>query len=308
MKNILITGGAGFVGYHLTRALIKKGMKISVIDNLSTGKIENIPKKIEFIKGDIRDKKTLELVTSNCDVIIHLAAKTNIQESIKKPKDFIEINTIGTALITEICLKKNIKIIFFSSCSVYPLKYKKKILESSKLDPESPYAISKLAAEKIISFYTKYFGLKSYILRPFNIYGSRQSHESEYSAVIPKFITKSLNNDELTIYGNGNQKRDFVNVNDIITACIKCLSNDEKNKYGIYNVGTGTAISIIDLAKTIIKITGKGKIVYKPPKKTDANFSCADIGKIKKNLNFAVKNNFKNSIYKLIKSWKRNTL
>ena len=89
MKNILITGGAGFVGYHLTRALIKKGMKISVIDNLSTGKIENIPKKIEFIKGDIRDKKTLELVTSNCDVIIHLAAKTNIQESIKKIYMFI---------------------------------------------------------------------------------------------------------------------------------------------------------------------------------------------------------------------------
>ena len=230
MKNILITGGAGFVGYHLTRALIKKGMRISVIDNLSTGKIENIHKKIEFIKGDIRDKKALELATSNCEAIIHLAAKTNIQESIKKPKEFIEINTIGTAQITKICLKKNIKIIFFSSCSVYPLKYKKKILESSKLNPESPYAISKLAAEKIISFYTKYFGLKSYILRPFNIYGSRQSHESEYSAVIPKFITQSLNNGEWTIYGNGHQKRDFVNVNDINKASIRCLNKNKKNK------------------------------------------------------------------------------
>jgi nucleoside-diphosphate-sugar epimerase len=188
------------------------------------------------------------------------------------------------------------------------MKYKKKILETSKLNPESPYAVSKLAAEKLISFYTKYYGLKSYILRPFNIYGPKQNHESEYSAVIPKFINQALNSDDLTIYGNGQQKRDFINVNDVVRACIKCLNNNEKNKYGIYNVGTGNAISIVDLAKIIIKLTGKGKIVYQPKKKSDANFSCADIRKIKKELNFTVKKNFKNNIYKLIKEWKKNIL
>tara|TARA_Y100000768_G_C23935051_1_gene662123 strand:- start:514 stop:1413 length:900 start_codon:yes stop_codon:yes gene_type:complete len=284
MKKVLITGGAGFIGSNLCNFLLKKNFDITVFDNLSSGKLFNVPKKIKFFKIDIRNKNLLKKNFKNFNFVIHLAAIPVLQQAINNPKECIDINLIGTQNILEFCLKKNSKLIFASTCAVYPLDLKKKAKENAAGKLSNPYSISKFASENLISFYAQQKKLKCVILRFFNVYGSKQNPNSQYSGVIAKFIKNSKKNLNLELYNNGEQKRDFINVNDICEAIYKSFSY---KKFDIFNVGTGREVKIKELAKIIVKYSKKGKI--KKGKKTnfDAMYSCANINKIKKKMNFS---------------------
>lgn len=287
MKKILVTGGAGFIGSHLVNKLIEKNFEVNVLDNLSTGSIKNVNKKSNFIKGDIRDKKILKKAIKNCKIVYHLAAKTHLQESIINPSECIEINVTGTANIIEICLIKKIKIIFASSCSLYPLNYPKKISENVITNPITPYAMSKFLCEKLLNFYSNRSKLETCILRCFNVYGKNQNSKSFYSAVIPKFIKNACKNKNLILNNGGTQKRDFVHVDDVVDAYIDC--GLKKKIIGTYNIGSGNSISIKRLANIIVKIAKSGKIKRGPTLDFDAKYSCANISLAKNKFNYSTK-------------------
>ena len=221
MKKILITGGAGFIGSSLCKFLLKKKYQIVVYDNLSTGKLNNLPKNIKFIKADIRNKKLLIKHFDKFKYVIHLAAKSALQETIGNPSECIDINILGTQNILDMCLKHNSKLIFASTCAVYPLDLKKKAREEDEGGFITPYSISKISSEKLIEFYAKKKGLKAIVLRFFNVYGKNQNANSQYSGVIAKFIKRAKNNLNLELYNGGVQKRDFIHVNDVCEAIYK---------------------------------------------------------------------------------------
>ena len=200
MKKALITGGAGFIGSNLCEFLLKKKYKVNVIDDLSSGNKANLPKKVNFFLGDINNKKVLYKSSRNCSAIFHLAAKSVLQESIKNPYECIKTNILGTSNIIESGINNKSKIIFASSCAVYPLNLNKKLRESDICNAETPYGQSKITCENLINFYISTKKIKGINLRFFNVYGLNQNPQSIYSAVIPKFIKRAKENNEL--YGS----------------------------------------------------------------------------------------------------------
>ena len=283
MKKVLITGGAGFIGHHLANELIDLNFKVNILDNLSTGKKSNIPKKSLFFFGDVNDKKLLNKASNNCNIIFHLAACTELQKSIFKPEQTLQDNLISTLNIIKICMKKKIKLIFASSCSIYDLKASAKLIENKNINPKNPYAMSKYFSEELIRFYSQNFKLKYNILRFFNVYGKNQNSKGDYAAVIPKFIKSAKKNQILYLHNNGSQTRDFVHVKDIVKALI--LTIPTKSDLTV-NIGSGKSITIRNLAKMIINKFNSGKIKKGLDLKSDAKFSCANLTKANKYLNF----------------------
>lgn len=282
-KRVLITGGAGFIGSNLAHYLLKKKYSVNIIDNLSNGERKNIPKNVRFLKGDITKINDLEKIVKNCNIIFHLAAKSALQETISEPNKCMSNNILGTANIINLCVKKKILLIFASTCAVYPLNKKKKFSENDYVGNATPYSISKLSSEFLINFYFKQKKLKGNILRFFNVYGNNQKANSEYSAVIPKFILAAKSNKNLLLNNNGKQTRDFIHVSDICRA-LHIASLKPINQ--TFNVGSGKETSIKELANEIIKQTGKGKIKKMKKINFDASFSCSNSKKIFRKLGF----------------------
>ena len=274
---VLVTGGAGFVGHHLVNKLIKKGYDVSVIDDLSAGQKKRINNSVNFVQGDIRDSKALDLALEGCEVIFHLAARVEQQKSLEDPADCTSVNVTGTANLIKIAIKKNIKkLIFASSCAVYPLNPKHSLNESVNTIGSTPYSISKIAGEDLIRFYSETSHVKSSVLRFFNIYGPGQKADSVYSAVIPTFINLAKKGLDLPLNGGGTQTRDFIHISDVVNAYIVFL---EKDIEGTYNIGTGKETSILELAKIIIDFEKKSKILDKIPIQGDASKSLANMTK-----------------------------
>jgi len=312
MKNCLITGGAGFVGSCLAEKMVGKGWEVKIIDNLSTGNLENIKKirkQVELINLDVRDlnkiksssnaKATADREKLKVDAIIHLAAQIYVEKSILDPKETLDINLNGTINILELAKEIGVKrIIFASSSAVYGNINKENISEKEILKPISPYGLSKLMAEELLALYSRLYGITTTSLRFFNIYGPRQKGDSSYSGVISKFLERIKNNEKPVIYGNGKQTRDFIFVKDAVGGIIKALKlNDKKNH--IYNVGTGNTITINNLLKLIMSLKAKkNKLlpIYKPARKGDIAFSGANISKIKKELSFQPKYTIKQGL------------
>lgn len=300
MKKILVTGGAGFVGRHLAAELLRRELEVNILDDLSNSSKDNIVSGAVFFEGDIRDKEKVKEAINGCDTVIHLAAMISLQESIKDPAKCFSINIEGTAnIVKESLNSNNIRLIFASSCAVYPLHPKEALKEEMATNGDTPYAFSKRAGEHIIDIYKKLEGLNACSLRFFNIYGPGQNPESIYAAVIPKFISNVKNTEPLQIYGEGTQKRDFIHIKDIIKAIILAA---ESNFSGILNAGTGKSTSVRDLAALIIEIFGKGNSENIEAIPGDASFSCADISKIKDNLNFNPSVSINNGLSELINS------
>ena len=294
---ILITGGAGFIGSNLVKFLINKNFKINIIDNLTNSKKPKPQKNIKFFYGDIRNKKELNLASKNCKIIIHLAAKSALQETIANPSECVSNNILGTVNVIDLCIRKNIKLVFASTCAVYPFKAKKKFKEKDASNYLTPYSISKMTCENIINFYVKQKKIKANILRFFNVYGKGQKPNSYYSAVVPKFIKQSKNNSNLTIFNSGNQERDFINVLDVCEAIFKAFNYPKSDTF---NIGSGKATKIKTLASLIIKENRKGKIIKAQNTKFDALFSCANMYKANSYLKFKAKIDIKTGIKKLI--------
>ncbi len=285
MKNkirALITGGAGFIGSHLTEGLLKEGFSVRILDNLSTGKKENIASfqdKIEFLEGDIRDFETCMKATEEIDIIFHLAALGSVPRSIENPQETISVNIFGTTNIFFASIKRGIKkIIYASSSSVYGDSDELPKKEGREGKPLSPYAYSKKSNEEIAALFNKIYGVDFIGLRYFNVYGPKQDPNGPYAAVIPRFFKAYLNNIPPEIYGDGNQTRDFTYVEDAVLANLLAYKSDKKSWNKVYNISGGRQTRILDLAEEIGKLfNSKLNPVFKPKRKGDVLHSLADL-------------------------------
>ncbi len=279
---ILVTGGAGFIGSHIVEHFQGKA-EVRVLDNLRSGYLRNIaPFKVDFIEGSVLDKDVLARAMEGVDYVFHLAAMISVPESMGKPVECVEINTIGTLNVLEAAAQAGVKKMTLStSAAIYgdnPVVPKR---EDMFPEPKSPYAETKLSGEYYCGIYTKEGRLNTACLRYFNVFGPRQDPKSQYAAAIPIFISKALRNEPITIFGDGEQTRDFIYVKDIAAA--NAFFATESPETGVFNVAYGGRISINDLAKKIIAILGsKSEIIYKPERPGDVKHSTAAIDKLKK--------------------------
>lgn len=278
---ILVTGGAGFIGSHIVE-LFQGKAEVRVLDNLRSGYLHNIaPFEKEFIEGSILDKDILAKAMEGVDYVFHLAAMISVPESMGKPVECVEINTIGTLNVLEAAARAGVKKLCLStSAAIYgdnPIVPKR---EDMFPEPKSPYAETKLSGEYYCGIYTKEGRLNTACLRYFNVFGPRQDPHSQYAAAIPIFISKAIANEPITIFGDGEQTRDFIYVKDIAAA--NAFFATQSPETGVFNVAYGGKVTINDLAKKIIAIIGsKSEIVYKPVRAGDVKHSTAAVDKIK---------------------------
>ena len=277
---ILVTGGAGFIGSHIVEYLVQRGDSVTVVDNLNTGKIENLKsvfKKINFAQIDIRDFKVLKNLMENIDGIFHQAAMASVQDSFRIPEKFHDVNVNGTENIFKIAKEFGIKVVYASSSSVYGDTSILPTTESDEKRPINPYAKTKLEKDKLAEQYAKN-GLKVIGLRYFNVFGPRQS--KEYAGVIKLFLERIQQGLPPLVNGDGLQIRDFVYVDDVVNANI--LSMESDIDFEFFNIGTGTTISVLDLANMIIKFSGlKLKPIHRLALPGDVRATQADITKAK---------------------------
>jgi len=306
---VLVTGGAGFIGSHLVDRLLEAGHEVTAVDNLSTGKLENIKhnfhrKDFHFTNCDVRNHECVKGLVEDVDVIFHEAAVT---KRVLKPTLIESINVKGTLNLLEAAVDSNVKrFIFASSAAVYghqPMRQR----EDMQPKPISPYGVSKLAAENYIRIFHETYGLQTVCLRYFNVYGPRQTTESPYSGVIAKFILRLLDHRPLTIYGDGKQSKDFVHVDDIVDANTLALENPSADDE-FFNIGTGRSTSVNDLAAMLLKsVRGNcGKILHSKAKPGDIRNSCANITKAQKIIGFKPKRTLGNELPRLITWYKKN--
>ena len=275
-----VTGGAGFIGSHLVKKLVERGNEVIVIDNLNTGKkqnIEKISKKIDFFEVDIRDFNAIEDILKNVDGVFHEAALASVQDSFRIPDEFFDVNVNGTENIFKIAKKLGIKVVYASSSSVYGNPISIPIKENDDKNPFNPYAKTKLEDDKLAEKYARN-GLKVIGLRYFNVFGPGQS--KEYAGVIKLFLERIQQGLPPLINGDGLQVRDFVYVNDVVNANMLAMESNVDGEF--FNIGTNSVVSVLDLANMIIKFSGlKLKPIHRPPVPGDVKATQADITKAK---------------------------
>lgn len=308
-KQVVVTGGMGFIGSHLTERLLENN-EVTVIDNESTGKIENIKhlldrENLTLIKGSIVDLNLTEIFKEK-DYVFHLAAIPSVPRSVKDPFSSNDSNVTGTLNVLIAAKDAGIqKVIFSSSSSVYgdtPTLPKR---EDMPINPMSPYAITKATGEMYCRVFQDLYELPTVNLRYFNVFGPRQDPNSQYAAVIPKFITSILNEESPVIYGDGEQSRDFTFVKNVVDANILSC---ESCKTGIFNVACGRRITINQLADYINEILVKGiKSVYSDPRPGDIKHSLADISRAR-DFGYNPKNEFKGELAKTAEWFKNNSV
>ena len=284
----VVTGGAGFIGSHITKALVKQGHSVAVIDNLHTGKennLKSVRNKIDFFKGSILDCKLLDEITKETNGVFHQAALASVQDSFSKPDEYNNVNVNGTENILKLAKKNDFKVVYASSSSVYGNPQKIPIKESYKKNPINPYAETKLKKEELAIKYTK-IGVKVIGLRYFNVFGRGQS--KEYAGVLKLFLDRISNGLSPQINGDGSQSRDFVYVEDVAQANI--MSMNSKIDHEFFNVGTNTSITILNLAKSIIKFSGLNiEPIFGPELQGDVKETIADINLIKEKIGWEPK-------------------
>ena len=294
-----VTGGAGFVGNNIVKLLVSKGHNVVVIDNLHTGKKENlneILEKIEFYNEDIRNLSKLESILKDVDGIFHEAALTIVQESFQKEKEYFDVNVKGTENIFKIAKKFKKKVVYASSSSIYGDTKEIPIKENFERKPINPYGQTKLEKEFLAEKYTKE-GVSIIGLRYFNIFGKGQT--GSYAGVITQFMNKISEKRGLEINGNGEQVRDFIHVADIAQANLSAM--ESKTEFGFFNIGTGERTSIKDLANIMIKLSGeKLTLKFNSPLKGDVKLSLADITNTTKKLEWKADIRLEEGLKKLI--------
>ncbi len=303
-KKILVTGGAGFIGSHIVDRLVCLGSKVVVLDDLSSGKLENLEKSramINFLKGDIRDEEALETALDGVDAISHQAAWRSVPESVSRTWDYNEVNVSGTLGIFLKAKDKGIrKIVCASSSSVYGEIDTFPAKESEAVKPISPYAVTKLIGEQYSYVFSKLYNMEIINLRYFNVYGPRQSLDDEYAVVIPKFISCLLNKENPPIYGDGNQERDFTFIDNVVDMNIQCFEKDNIGSE-VFNVGLGMPNSVNNLCKNLKEIMKSDiKPVYCPSRLGDVRKTHADMEKAKKLLDFSSKVDFLQGLKKTV--------
>lgn len=282
----LVTGGSGFIGSNIVKLLLQKGWDVRVIDNLSSGYACNIEGlAVDFVKADVQDGRAVAQACEGCDVVFHLAACVGRQKSLDNPQLDSETNVIGTINVLEGMRKQNVKrIVYSSSAAMFGELITPFIDETHPQNADSPYGVSKLAAEKMILAYTGIYDITAVCLRYFNIYGVNQRFDL-YGNVIPIFAKRIYAGEPICIYGDGLQTRDFLNVADVAQA--NFLAATSNGNTDVYNLGSGSSITILELAELMMKISGKNVgIQYAPKRPADVLHCKADITKVKSALGF----------------------
>jgi len=295
--NCIVTGGAGFIGSHICEKLIKLKHNVIVIDNLSTGRLENIESlknRIKFIKSDISKKGKWQSYFKNIDVVYHLAALADIVPSINVPSDYYNSNVTGTFNVLEACRKKKVKnFLYAASSSCYGLTKEFPTSENNKIDTQYPYALTKYLGERISLHWGKVYNFNVVSLRLFNVYGTRSRTSGTYGAMFGVFLAQKLANKPFTVVGSGNQSRDFTYVTDVANAFILASKSNLKNE--VFNIGSSKTIKI----NYIVKLLGGSKVhIPKRPGEPDCTF--ASIKKIARVLKWRPRVSIENGIKKLL--------
>jgi len=305
-KRALVTGGAGFIGSHITDRLLERGIETVVLDDLSVGKEDNIPRGAEFIKGDICDPGIVQKALKGVEVVFHEAARVSIRDSFRGFVDDAKTNVMGTVTLLKGLEGSEVKrFVYASSMAAYGDARYLPIDETHPLEPTSPYGVSKVASEKYIHNFCEHLGIRSVALRYFNTYGPKQT-VSPYVGVITIFIQKLVKGEDLPIFGDGNQIRDFIHVEDVAEANILAMGYDGPVK--VFNVGTGvgtTVNRIAEILKEEMKSSAGNK--YLPPQPGEPSSSVADVSLAKKELGFTARWTLEEKLPEVIE-WNRERL
>lgn len=306
--NYLITGGAGFIGSNIAKRLVRDGESVRVIDNFSTGKknnIDEIKDKIDLIEGDIRDTETVLKAVKDVDFIIHQAALPSVPRSIKDPITANDVNVTGTLNLLNASKNSKIKrFVYASSSSVYgdtPILPKR---EDMPPNPQSPYAVTKLTGEYYCSVFYKVYGLPTVSLRYFNVFGPFQDPESQYAAVIPKFINAVLHHNSPVVYGDGEQSRDFTFIDNVVDANILSCRND-KSSGKVLNIACGNRYTLNRLLTEVSYLTGnKANPQFIEPRSGDIRHSQADISSARELIGYRPKIDFREGLKRTVEWFK----
>ena len=282
----LVTGGAGFIGSNVAGLLLERGHEVVVYDDLSSGYRENLPAAVAFHQGDVRDAEAVRLAADGCSAILHLAASVGNKRSIDDPRHDAEVNLIGMVSVLEAARAQGIeKVVFSSSAGIFGELKMLPINEDHPQEPDSPYGVSKLAAEKLSLAYNKLYGMHNVCLRYFNVYGPHQRYDA-YGNVIPIFVELALSGRDLMVFGDGEQTRDFVHVHDVALANVAAA--ESADAHGVFNLGSASRVTINWLAETVVELTGATVgIDHGPERPGDVRDSLADIEKARATLGYA---------------------
>lgn len=293
MSAYLVTGGAGFIGSHLVRTLVGQGKTVKVLDNFSTGKesnLESVSGSVEVIRGDVRSSEEVERALSGVSYVFHQAAVGSVPRSIADPFDTQTANVNGTLNLLWKSREMGVRrVVIAGSSSVYGDTPGMPRVETLIPSPLSPYALSKLSQELMGKIFTKTYGLETVTLRYFNIFGPYQDPNSEYAAVIPRFIKAILTGQPITVYGSGEQSRDFTFIDNVVLANLLAMETTQGVGEAC-NVGCGDSYSILDLIRTLSEIMGvRAEVSHLPPRAGDPMASQADISKARALLGYSPK-------------------
>ncbi len=281
MARVLVTGGAGFIGSHLVRALLALGHEIRVLDNFSTGSIDNLENfqhRIELVDTDVRKLEKVQMAAKGVEVVFHLAALGSVARSLKDPVATTQVNVMGTLNVLEAARQAKVRrLVFASSSSVYGEQPDLVRREGMKAQPESSYALSKWMGERYCALYHRLYGLQTVVLRYFNVFGPHQDPSSLYAAVVPRFIQALLSGKSPVIYGDGEQSRDFTYVENAVSANL-LASQVPTAVGGIFNVGCGRSISVNALLKILAQLLDtEASPRFEPARRAEVRHSQADI-------------------------------
>jgi UDP-glucose 4-epimerase len=287
MRRVLVTGGGGFIGSNLVKRLLEEGNSVTVLDNFLSGYRNNLDPfpSVRIIEGDVRDKKAVETAIKDAEVVFHLAASVGNKRSIDYPIIDAEINVLGTLNVLEASKKEGVrKIVTSSSAGIFGELKTLPIREDHPIEPDSPYGCTKLCEEKLCLAYAKLYDIEAVCLRYFNVYGPNQRFDA-YGNVIPIFVFRMLNDEPILIYGDGEQTRDFVHVNDVVQANIKAA--DSNGVSGAFNIASGTQVTINRLVEMITnESTHEIRIEHGSERPGDVRHSLADISLANQRINY----------------------
>jgi UDP-glucose 4-epimerase len=296
---VLVTGGAGFIGSHLVRALVSRGFRVRVLDDLSRGSLDSLKPVldvVEFVRGDVRDPFVVSSSVRGVDVVVHLAALTDAFESLVDPLLYESVNVRGTVNVC--AASKGVRVLVFaSSAAVYGEPERLPVGEDHPLNPVNPYGASKVAGEAYVKAYSRVNGYRPVILRIFNVYGPGQTRS--YAGVVEEFRRRIKAGKPLVIYGDGLQTRDFIHVSDVVEAIVKAVEVEEAR--GVYNIGSGRAVTVRELAELMARIAGRTvEVKHVEPRPGDIRMSQADIAKAERELKFKPRIELEEGLRKLL--------
>jgi nucleoside-diphosphate-sugar epimerase len=306
----LVTGGAGFIGSNIVRRLVAEGEKVRVLDNFSTGKKENLVgvNKVDIVEGSLTDRETVKKALEGVEYVLHQGAIPSVLRSVADPLGSNEANITGTLMAMEVAKEIGVRrFIFAASSSAYGDTEILPKVENMPGDPLSPYAVGKYSGELYAKVFAGIYGLQTVSLRYFNIFGPYQDPDSQYAAVIPKFIMKMLIGEAPVIYGDGEQSRDFTFIDNAVEANLLACRSDRVGKGEVINIACGESYSLNELVRELNKILKTNiEPVYTDPQPGDVKHSLADVSKAKELLGYEVKVDFKEGLRRTV-DWFRRT-